>query len=129
MLLFAQAKQALSGRILHWGFADSRDAYLRLLDLSDVVVSTADHEFFGISVLEATHAGVYPLVPDRLSYPELFPKEFRFTDSDELVSRLRAMCADPTPWRADRRHLTLPHGRERIVDMQQRLDHWLGAKT
>ncbi|NCG19103.1 MAG: DUF3524 domain-containing protein [Rhodobacterales bacterium] len=123
--IFEQAKQALSGRIVHWGFADSRADYLRLLDLSDVVVSTADHEFFGISVLEATHAGVYPLVPDRLSYPELFPEEFRFATPQDLVGRLRAMCADPTRSRSDRRHLTQPHGTERIADIQRRLDHWL----
>jgi hypothetical protein len=36
-----------------------------------VIVSTAEHEFFGLSVCEAIAAGAFPLLPDRLSYPEL----------------------------------------------------------
>ncbi len=41
-----------------------------LLD-TDVFVSTATHEFFGLSAAEAIAAGAYPLLPDRLSYPEV----------------------------------------------------------
>jgi hypothetical protein len=37
------------------------------------LISTADHEFFGISVLEAMAAGAFPILPARLSYPELIP--------------------------------------------------------
>ena len=36
-----------------------------------MIVSTADHEFFGISVVEAISAGASPLLPERLSYPEI----------------------------------------------------------
>jgi len=41
------------------------------LQQADVIVSTANHEFFGISVVEAIAAGAFPLVPNRLSYPEI----------------------------------------------------------
>jgi glycosyltransferase involved in cell wall biosynthesis len=44
---------------------------VRVLQQADVIVSTARHEFFGLSVLEAMSAGVVPLLPNRLSYPEL----------------------------------------------------------
>jgi len=67
---FDAAKRKLSSQIRHWGFAESRAEYLRILSESDVVVSTARHEFFGISVLEAVAAGCRPLVPHALAYPE-----------------------------------------------------------
>ncbi|MDX1664197.1 MAG: hypothetical protein R3272_10400, partial [Candidatus Promineifilaceae bacterium] len=34
---------------------------------------TALHEFFGISILEAIYCHTFPILPDRLSYPEIIP--------------------------------------------------------
>ena len=61
-------------RVLHYGFAESFQDYAALLWRSDVVVSTSVHEFFGVSMLEAIHCGCHPLLPDRLTYPELVPE-------------------------------------------------------
>ncbi len=69
---------ALGDRLVWSGFADEA-SYVELLNSSDVVVSTADHEFFGISVVEAVGAGCFPVLPNRLSYPELIPTEFQDT--------------------------------------------------
>ncbi|MGD8394008.1 MAG: DUF3524 domain-containing protein, partial [Candidatus Eiseniibacteriota bacterium] len=51
------------------------DDYRRLLARADIVVSTARHEFLGLAVLEAIAAGAYPLLPARLSYPEIIPSD------------------------------------------------------
>jgi glycosyltransferase involved in cell wall biosynthesis len=99
--IFAEAKQWLGPRIGQWGFLDSHSDYLAALGQADVFVSTADHEFFGLSVVEAMAAGAYPLLPDRLSYPELLgtlPNNeraaFLYGGSDrELAQRLRELSA------------------------------------
>ncbi len=69
--VFERAKDYFKNEIQIWGFQKSREDYVNALSGSDIIVSTAKHEFFGISVVEAIAAGCYPLLPDRLSYPEI----------------------------------------------------------
>ena len=90
--VFAEAREILSDRIIHFGHVPSRTEYLTLLAQADIVVSTARHEFFGLSVLEAVRAGCRPLLPRRLVYPELFADEFLFEDH-ELGARLRTLLS------------------------------------
>jgi glycosyltransferase involved in cell wall biosynthesis len=68
---FDSAKEEFEDRIIRWGWQKHRNDYWKALSESDIVVSTANHEFFGISVVEAIAAGVYPLLPRRLAYPEI----------------------------------------------------------
>jgi len=77
---FERAKERLKDNILHFGYVKSRREYVRLLCQGDIVVSTAQHEFFGISIIEAVRAGCYPVLPDRLSYTELFDSSYRYKD-------------------------------------------------
>ena len=59
----------------------------------DVVVSTAQHEFFGVAMLEACRAGCVPLVPDRLAYTELYPNEqHRYRTRTQLLNKLQSYC-------------------------------------
>ncbi|HSH12837.1 MAG TPA: DUF3524 domain-containing protein [Desulfurivibrionaceae bacterium] len=90
--IFAEAKARLADRILHFGFADSPADYAAWLKRGDLVVSTANHEFFGIAVIEAVRAGCRPLLPQRLAYPELFPEEYLYGPG-ELAGRLSAALA------------------------------------
>ena len=69
--IFEKAHSSFRDQIDLWGYQQSRDDYERALLQGDVIVSTANHEFFGIGILEAVAAGAYPLVPNRLSYPEI----------------------------------------------------------
>ena len=69
--VFEKARIDFQENIDLWGYQKSRNDYNRALHEADVIVSTANHEFFGIGVLEAVAAGAYPLVPQRLSYPEI----------------------------------------------------------
>ena len=53
-----------------------RDQYLDVLSRATVIMSTALQEFFGVSVVEGMAAGAFPILPDRLVYPERIPDEF-----------------------------------------------------
>lgn len=88
----------LGDRLAHMGEPETRDEYAALLAGSDVAVSTARNEFFGLAMIEAAYAGCYPLVPDRLAYPELYPAEMRYSSADQLRVRLRSMILErPRP--------------------------------
>jgi len=86
--IFHEARKRLSRRILHCGYVTSRKKYAHWLKRGDLVVSTAFHEFFGISVIEAVRAGCRPLLPNRLSYPELFSQKFLY-DEKNFITRLK----------------------------------------
>jgi glycosyltransferase involved in cell wall biosynthesis len=67
--VFDWAKDYFADHIDRWGYQSSKEGYESALAESDVVVSTANHEFFGIGMLEAIAAGCFPMLPKRLSYP------------------------------------------------------------
>ena len=69
--VFEWAKQYFVEHIDRWGYLEHRSEYENALKDADVFVSTAKHEFFGISAVEAGLAGAYPIVPKRLAYPEI----------------------------------------------------------
>ncbi len=89
--IFEVAQEKLVSHILHWGYAPNPEAYRKLLLASDIVVSTAIQENFGYSVVEAMLCGCCPLLPNRLSYPEIVPDwlhgECLYEDGD-LAGRL-----------------------------------------
>jgi len=78
---FNTARERLEDRIIQFGFMKERQDYYRILAQGDVIVSTAYHEFFGIAVIEAVRSGCIPVLPQRLSYPELFEKEYLYPDN------------------------------------------------
>ncbi len=86
--VFAEAEKRLSHLIDHFGFVKDKREYYELLKRGSFIISTSHHEFFGISVLEGVRAGCLPLVPERLSYPELFDRRFRYKE-DELYDVLK----------------------------------------
>ncbi len=93
---FLTAKENLGKRILHYGYAEDRNDYVDWLKRGDIVVSTAIQENFGISVAEAVAYGCIPLLPERLSYPELIPEEYHdkclYRSPGELLDKLRLLC-------------------------------------
>jgi glycosyltransferase involved in cell wall biosynthesis len=71
------------------------------LSRGDVVVSTAEQENFGMAVVEAIRMGCRPLLPRRLSYPELLPEAFHaaclYEDQQDLIGRLSDLLSGTFP--------------------------------
>ncbi len=102
--IFKEARRRLADRIDHWGWVEDRDTYLRWLHRSDLVVSTAIHEFQGLAVQEATVLGCIPVLPHRLAFPDFFGEEYLYPshidsaekDSTALAAKLQTYLDKPS---------------------------------
>ena len=98
---FLAAKERLGARIVTFGHLPRREDYIRVLWDSDIVVSTAVQEFFGIAVMEAAYCGARPLLPRRLVYPELYPEACLYGRDADLTGALRTLVGTKTARRGD----------------------------
>ncbi len=93
--VFNQAKDILKDQILVFGYVESREDYISWLKQGAVVVSTALQENFGISIVEAVRHGCIPLLPKRLSYPEIIPEDLHsgilYETEEDFLKKLSGM--------------------------------------
>ncbi|MGB1236994.1 MAG: tRNA-queuosine alpha-mannosyltransferase domain-containing protein [Pseudomonadales bacterium] len=82
---FEQLQRHFGHRIDQFGFAQSQAQYRQWLSCSDIFLSTALHEFQGLSVLEAVQLGCIPCLPKRLVYPELFSDAYLYEGSKNTL--------------------------------------------
>lgn len=113
----------------------TRDAYLEVLQKAQLFVSTARHEFFGLSALEAAAMGCQLLVPRRLAYPEIYGEApgVIYGEGDEMVEatvalfeQARGECSAPMELSALARSRSWPH---RAAAFDDRLDALFREKT
>lgn len=97
---FEKAWKRYGDRIIHMGFVDDFQSYSKLLHSADFVLSTAKHEYFSVSVMEAIYCGCHPFLPNKLTYPELIPRHLQrpllhapviYEDEDELFKHIRGV--------------------------------------
>jgi len=77
--------------IQHFGFLDTDD-YFSLLSEANVVISTAWHDFQGLSMQQAMAHGCIPIAPNRMAYPEYVPDELLYNCTPQ---------EDQVPYEAD----------------------------
>jgi glycosyltransferase involved in cell wall biosynthesis len=80
--------------LAHCGFEPSREKYQAWLSSADIMLSTSIHEFQGLAVLEAVALGCIPVLPKRMSYPELVPLQYLYESREEDIEREAKAAAD-----------------------------------
>ena len=89
--IFNKSKKYFKDHILHWGYAESFEDYAKWLWRSHILPVTSNQEFFGVSVMEAIYCGIWPILPMRLTYPELIPNNSInfYKEKDELYQKIK----------------------------------------
>jgi glycosyltransferase involved in cell wall biosynthesis len=121
---FVAARKRFKQKMVWYGYEASREKYCEWLMRGDIVVSTTHQENFGISVIEAVRHGCIPILPHRLSYPEVIPKRFHkdflYQDHEELVEKLSFVLLNLSRFEKKRQNLSMTMSRfawERVIDM------------
>lgn len=94
--------------------ATTKEEYYDALARSKVAFSSALQETFGICMLEAAALGCYPVLPDRLSYPETFPDDPKYNGIEEAVRMVKEYLDKDEPYTYVDRFSDVP---EKIVSM------------
>jgi len=95
--LFDELAHLLAGEFPDWLFIKtqegrrSKEDYYELLSRSSIAVSFALHENWGIGMQESLFSGCIPIVPNRLSYMEMYPRLYRYNDFEGAVSMTRQL--------------------------------------
>lgn len=98
---FENIRAKLGDKLVNFGHLSKED-YYKTLVTGDIVISTAGHEFYGVSMLEAAYCGCLPLAPNRLVYPEIYPKENLYNTSNQLIKTLHTWCKNPRDFQRHR---------------------------
>lgn len=67
----------------------SKKEYYNLLGAAKIAISTADQETWGIAMQEAVFQGCVPIVPNKLSYKEMYFSDFRYDRFSEMVEKIK----------------------------------------
>ena len=90
--IFDGAKERLKKQIVHFDYCEDFSEYAKWLWKADIIPVTSNQDFFGGSVVEAIYCGTYPILPRRLTYPELLTERdynSHFYDNDsELYNKV-----------------------------------------
>jgi len=101
---FLGARERYGARVVQYGYVASRRQYINWLSQGSIVISTAQQENFGISMVEAIRYGCVPLLPARLVYPEIIPARYHpevlYRSYPDLVAKLLDRVNNYSDYRA-----------------------------
>lgn len=119
--IIEEAKVKLKDHIVKSGYLSGLE-YASWLLAADIMPVTSHHDFFGISVMEGVYTGCYPLLPKRLTYPDLYKiednPEMFFDSFEDLVEKLAHVIThyDEIKDQKDYRHLATPYDWHNLIE-------------
>lgn len=103
---YIKLKKELGTRLVYLSGLSKADFY-RVLNQSKVVWSGAWQENFGYSILESCTLGATPVLPNRASYVNFYPPQYRYGTLEEGFGKVLNYLNNPEP---------LPDGYTRQLD-------------
>ena len=89
--IFNEGIRLLKDNIITSEYCSFED-YKKWLWMADILPVTSNQDFFGISVMEAIYCKTYPILPNRLSYKELYDNEKNsenfYNEDQELLKKM-----------------------------------------
>ncbi|MEE4246321.1 MAG: DUF3524 domain-containing protein [Kangiellaceae bacterium] len=85
--IFEHAKLQFAEHIVCWGY-QSREQYWQHLTQANVAVSSALHDFQGLSLQEAIACGCVPVAANRVAYPEYIPEQLLYKSNQQSAQNL-----------------------------------------
>jgi len=95
---------------------NSKQEYYEVLRKSMISVSCALQETWGIAMLESVCAGCVPLVPDRLSYSEMYPDHFKYQNFFQSLEHIISLLEYPASFLCPRNYWN-----EKVSIMQEKI--------
>jgi len=96
--IFDAAKERLKKQIVHFDYCEDFSEYAKWLWKADIIPVTSNQDFFGGSVVESMYCNTYPLLPNRLTYPELLPRTLHskhiYSNNEDLYIKLKKCILD-----------------------------------
>ncbi len=89
--IFKKAEKELANEIVQFGKVKEFGDYAKWLWRADILPVSNKQDFFGQSVVEAMYCNCFPILPNRLAYPEHIPSHLHstyFYDTDEAFYQL-----------------------------------------
>ena len=87
---FNEIEQEFAQQLMHFGYLP-RNEYLQVLARSDIVVSSALHDFQGLSIQEGMSLGCSPVAPNRVAYPEYIPHQHLYDESSDTIDEEQSL--------------------------------------
>jgi len=71
--------------------SDSWEKYYSFLSAGKILLISAFEDTFGYQIVDAIMNSCIPLAPNRCAYPEILPRQYIYSDREDLINKIEAV--------------------------------------